>query len=697
MDVPYSVTVSGSYAYIAGYGSDNMAIVDISNPTNPTLVANWDPNNTNVMETAYSVTVSGSYAYIAGGDSDNMAIVDIGSLDVANMEAGTIKTGTLAVTQTAQFDQDISVHSGANIGHNALISGSLAITGTASSTKQSNNITPSLWIQSGKMIIGTSSMAVATSTNIPHNSLLVTNGIVCVDNGGGNNCARVARTRGYVYAEGSSLTGLDLAEVYPTKDTTLSPGEIVMLDSENEVFVTRYSTTTSLREGSEADDEAIHNAQPHAPLGIITTDPGILLGGFKTSPEYIGEETVGIALTGRVPTLVTNENGDIKVGDKIAVSQYRDGYGTKATKTGYTVGVALESATFDGAVQSDSKQSIATTSIKVFVDPQYYFSDTEVYVDPNTGFVGIGTTSPQYKLHIAGEVGAQGFINVSTQDAKKDIEYLTQEDKVDALTDIRNLKIATYHYTTEEDSAPLRLGIIAEEAPENVLSIDKKGVDLYKLSALTLAGVQELSQKVTSLERALGISLSDLDPTAEGGEQNSLIAIVVNGLKGLGVEISQGYVGFKGLFTKDLTVGTEQAPSGIQLYDKKDGTPYCVRIHNDDFIETKGLCKDITQDTTQTVTPNPNPTPTPTEDTTGTEIPTEEVPVEETTQSDQTDTPTPSTETTTEVTEVPTEEVPVEEETEVAPVEETPVEVVGSEETENTNEITAQAQTVPTS
>ena len=59
----------------------------------------------------------------------------------------------------------------------------------------------------------------------------------------GNNCAKSARTRGYVYAEGSSLAGLDLAETYPTKDTTLVPGEIVMLDPDNEVFVQRYSTS----------------------------------------------------------------------------------------------------------------------------------------------------------------------------------------------------------------------------------------------------------------------------------------------------------------------------------------------------------------------------------------------------------------------------------------------------------------------
>ena len=67
--------------------------------------------------------------------SDNgVQILDIGALEVSNMEAGNIKTDNLEVQQKAQFDQDILVHGGLNVGHNALIGGALAITGSASST-----------------------------------------------------------------------------------------------------------------------------------------------------------------------------------------------------------------------------------------------------------------------------------------------------------------------------------------------------------------------------------------------------------------------------------------------------------------------------------------------------------------------------------------------------------------------------------
>jgi len=594
-----SLAVNGKYVFIGAHtesGSEShIEVFDVSSSTNPVMVNNWIPSSANDLSGFRSLVTSGSYLYMVGCISNNLAILDIGSLETANVSAGQIKTDNLEVQQHAQFDQDILVHGGLNVGHNALIGGALAITGIASSTLQANNTTPSLWIQSGKAIIGTSTMAVATSTNIPSNSLLVTNGIICVDNGGGNNCASSARTAGNIYAEGSSLGGLDLAETYPTKDDTLTPGEVVMLDPENPVFVTRYSTSTT--------------ETPPAPLGIISTQPGVLLGGFKTSPEFVDEEHVSLALTGRVPTFVTDENGSIEVGDRIAVSQSIDGMGTKAVHTGYTVGVALEAFTSE----EHASTTVATTSILVFVDPQYYFADTQVYVDSETGYVGIGTTTPLYDLHVDGEVAAQAFINVSTRDAKKDITYLTDEDRSDALTDIRNLKLAHYHYTDEDEDAPLRFGLIAEESPEEVLSLSGKGVDLYKLNALTLAGVQELSQKVTALERALGISLSDLDTTVESPENNSLLAVVLNGLKSLGVTITDHLVRLTKTKADMFTVGSEISPSGMQLYNDADGSPYCVRIHNGELTEVKGLCTatPLEEETTPTPTPEVTPDPVP--------------------------------------------------------------------------------------
>jgi hypothetical protein len=162
MDTPTSVTVSGSYAYVTGSITSNLAIVDISSSTNPVTVGNWKPNVSNIMNVAYDVDVSGSYAYVAGNQSDNLAIIDIGVLEVSNVSAGNIKTDTLEVQQKAQFDSDILAHGSLNVGHNALVSGSLSVTGTASSTLMGSstlgtyNRNPALTVLSGYTGLGTS-------------------------------------------------------------------------------------------------------------------------------------------------------------------------------------------------------------------------------------------------------------------------------------------------------------------------------------------------------------------------------------------------------------------------------------------------------------------------------------------------------------------------------------------------------------
>jgi hypothetical protein len=72
-------------------------------------------------------------------------------------------------------------------------------------------------------------------------------------------------------------------------------------------------------------------------LGVISTRPGILLGGNTTNG-------VPVAFSGRVPVLVTDENGLVKQGDYLTISSSTPGYAMKAAGSSYAIGRAISDA-----------------------------------------------------------------------------------------------------------------------------------------------------------------------------------------------------------------------------------------------------------------------------------------------------------------------------------------------------------------
>jgi len=373
-----------------------------------------------------------------------------------------------------------------------------------------------------KVVIGNITTPVLTSSNIPENSLIVSNGALCVQSEFGNNCASAVR----------------------------------------------------------------NNTRP---IGVVSTDPGLLLGGFGREDPFKEDHHISLALAGRVPVRVDGKGGDISVGDHIAVSD--NGIGKRLDSSGYSIGIALENSTF--SEETEIKE------ITVFVGVQYIFAKKHFAIDENTGNVGIGTEHPEYTLHVKGEVGAESFVNISTREEKKDIGGLTVEKRGKLIEDFYSLEVKEYRYKEENGLSPLRLGFIAEEVPSSILSVRGEGIDLYKLSTLTVLGVQNLEERVKILESFLGFSLNDMPLESPEENKNGLMALIFESLKEFGVKISKNLASFVGLETENLTVGTEEKPTGIQLYDEKTNEPYCVSIVNGNLKEKKGLCGESEEENIQ--------------------------------------------------------------------------------------------------
>lgn len=139
----------------------------------------------------------------------------------------------------------------------------------------------------------------------------------------------------YVYCKDASVQKRDLAENYFSTQE-LAAGDVVSLDQQaDEIVLSECPSDSRL-------------------LGIISTNPGLLLGSEHTESMNSPEESriFPVALCGRVPCKVTDENGPIARGD-LLTSSSTTGHAMKAIPTmvdgvpihapGTILGKALES------------------------------------------------------------------------------------------------------------------------------------------------------------------------------------------------------------------------------------------------------------------------------------------------------------------------------------------------------------------
>lgn len=147
-------------------------------------------------------------------------------------------------------------------------------------------------------------------------------------------------------------TQADLAEFYDDLDNS-EPGELVSSAGAYQVDTPSGTTTVaSVKKTTKAYDRNL--------IGVISTNPsGEILG--EASLQYMLHPKP-IALSGRVPTKVSTENGDIKPGDPLTSSS-TPGVAMKATKAGYVIGRALSAFT------STDPTEIGT--VVVFINTHY--------------------------------------------------------------------------------------------------------------------------------------------------------------------------------------------------------------------------------------------------------------------------------------------------------------------------------------
>jgi hypothetical protein len=231
-------------------------------------------------------------------------------------------------------------------GGNIFASGTLSILGGSifsNATATTLTASSTFYVGTSSLIINSSGVSIGTSTVGSSLDVYKSTGAsdvdifrILSDVGSGGNVKFRIDSDGDIFTDGGTTIGTpaDLAENYPTEESVL-PGMIVAFSTsttqdwsydngETSSSTFAMATVRSARAGDEA-------------LGVISTRPGIILGGNTHNGK-------SVAFSGRVPVLVTNENGVVKSGDLLTISTGTPGYAMKQTESGYSIGRAISSA-----------------------------------------------------------------------------------------------------------------------------------------------------------------------------------------------------------------------------------------------------------------------------------------------------------------------------------------------------------------
>ena len=187
-------------------------------------------------------------------------------------------------------------------------------------------------------------------------------GALCVDDGetSTTDCGDASRAAGTIYSSNVSVDIGDLAENFPTTDSSIEAGDVVMPH-----YLPAPADLSSESSDKYQFEFVKKSNKDGLPMGVITDKPGVLLGGLRGNPDPRSVKKVAVVLSGRVPVKVSLENGPVKEGDRLAPSSIL-GIAAKAIRPGIVVGIALEpitSSSLDFSVlASDSFGGTASVS-----------------------------------------------------------------------------------------------------------------------------------------------------------------------------------------------------------------------------------------------------------------------------------------------------------------------------------------------
>ena len=157
-----------------------------------------------------------------------------------------------------------------------------------------------------------------------------------------------------------------------------------------------------------------------------------------------------------------------------------------------------------------------TSEINNYSRPLYiqYSTSNNCCICYGGGNVGIGITSPTYKLHVSGDARIDGTISCIKLSQTSDIKYKTNIKQIEyeeALKIIENLNPVTWDWNENTIATGSSSGFVAQEAEEfipNAISRDNENnlsLDYTQLHSYEIKVIQEQQKEIIKLKEKLKI------------------------------------------------------------------------------------------------------------------------------------------------------------------------------------------------
>jgi hypothetical protein len=133
----------------------------------------------------------------------------------------------------------------------------------------------------------------------------------------------------------------------------------------------------------------------------------------------------------------------------------------------------------------------------------FYRSGTRMVIEDATGDVGIGTATPAYKLQVGNsgdgtQARANAWNTFSSREFKTAIRALDPGEYRQVLDEVRKTEVVRYRYRDDENCTD-HIGVIAEDAPADITTPDRKAVELADYSAFLLAAIKAQQEEIDAL------------------------------------------------------------------------------------------------------------------------------------------------------------------------------------------------------